>query len=89
MGSFGLLQKNDQLQVLAQTQVGRDQRLAVVQAGKRFFLLGMTPQNISLVAELTEEEAACWLKERENPQTGQKTPFQQAFQKAINREKKR
>ncbi len=89
MGSLGLLQRNEQLRVLAQTQVGRDQRLAVVQAGTRYFLLGMTPQNISLLAELTEEEAACWLKERESTQTEQKTPFQQAFQKAINKEKKR
>lgn len=89
MGSLGLLQKNEQLQVLAQTQVGKDQRLAVVQAGKRYFLLGMTPQNISLLAELSEDEAACWIKVRENCQTGQETPFQQVFQKAFKREKKR
>ena len=83
--SLGLLQRNEQLRVLAQTQVGKDQRLAVVQAGTRYFLLGMTPQNISLLAELTEEEAAVW----QGPEEPSPVPFQQAFQNAIHREKKR
>ena len=90
LGSLGLLQKNQQLQLLAQTQVGKDQRLAVVRAGSRYFLLGLTPQNISLLAELTQEEAAVWLQEPGGPDSGpQAEGFQKAFEKAFNREKKR
>ena len=38
MRSMGLLQKNDQLLVLAQTPIGKDQRLAVVRQGHGILL---------------------------------------------------
>ncbi len=40
--------------------VGRDQALLVVEAANRHFLLGSSPSGLSLLAELTEEEAALW-----------------------------
>ena len=89
MGALGLYQRNEQLRILAQTQLGRDQRLAVVQAGERYLLLGVTPQNISLLAELTEEEAQVWLTEQKLPRDGQEFSFRQAMQNAFTREKKR
>ena len=89
LGGLGLSPKNGKLQLLAQLPVGKDQRLAVVRAGDRFFLLGMTPQNITLLAELTEEEAAAWVPDPagDGPAPGP-SPFQQLFQNMTKHEKR-
>lgn len=81
---FEMQQKGGQLGVLAQTSLGKDQRVAVLQAGERFFLVGITPQSVSLLAELTKEEAGAWLKE---PPTGaaREIPFQQALLEKLQR----
>ena len=47
----------DQFKVLARLPLGRDQSLMLVQAGERYLLVGAAPSGISLVAELTREEA--------------------------------
>lgn len=52
--------KGGSLTVLAQISVGKDQRLLVVRAGERCFLLGATPAAISTLAEFTAEEAEHW-----------------------------
>ena len=81
MQTLGLWQRDEKLTVLTQTQVGKDQRLAVVQAGERFFLVGMTPQSISLLAELSKEESRHWLR----PEQGQEScPQTSAFQQVLN-----
>lgn len=81
---FELQQKGSQLCVLAQTQLGREQRVAVLQAGERFFLVGITSQSVSLLAELTKEEAGAWRKE---PPTGaaREIPFQKALLEKLHR----
>ena len=89
MRSMGLLQKNDQLLVLAQTPIGKDQRLAVVQAGTRYFVVGITAQNISMLAELSEDEAALWQKSQSEKGHAQAPAFQQAFMDALQKRKKR
>ena len=63
LGDFRTGQRNECLRVLAQTPVGKDQRLAVIQAGERYLVVGMTPQNITLLTELTDEEAVIWRKD--------------------------
>ena len=56
------------LRVLSRLPVGRDGTLAVVQAGERYFLLGITPSAISNLAEFTKEEAEAWsAKQEEQP----------------------
>lgn len=73
LGAFGPLKAGEGLELLAQLPLGRDQRLAVVRAGERCLLLGVTAAGITLLAELTEEEAAQWrdrgdsAKKRETP----------------------
>lgn len=81
---FETQQKGGQLNVLAQMSLGKEQRVAVLQAGERFFLVGITPQNISLLAELTKEEAGAWRKE---PPAGaaREIPFQQALFERLHR----
>lgn len=43
--------------VLARLSLGREQSLALVRAGERYFLLGVTASGVQLLAELTAEEA--------------------------------
>ena len=78
LGAFGAA-AGEQMEVLTQLSLGKDQWLAVVRTGERYFLLGVTPGGISMLAEFSEEEAARW-KHSEN----QKPPtFREAFQSAL------
>lgn len=64
-GITGSQAGGDKLQVLWQMGVGKDQRLLLVRLCKRCLLLGVTAGGISVLTELTEEEAAAWLQKRE------------------------
>ncbi len=79
LGDLGMGQRNEYLRVLAQTSVGKDQRLAVVQAGERYFVVGMTPQNITLLSELTPEEASIWRKDTSRESAAALSGFQQTL----------
>lgn len=71
-------------QVLGQISVGRNERLTLVRLESRCLLLGVTAGGISLLAELTEEEAARWLQKR----TEQTTPtFAEALRETLTRKK--
>ena len=90
-GGLGALGKGRgrQMELLDQLPVGREQRLVMVRAGERFFLLGITAGEISALAEFTEEEAAAW---REAPETrsGTGTPgFREALQKMLEQKGRR
>lgn len=63
-GAAGLL-KTGGLEVLAQLTLGRDQKLLVVRAGERFFLLGAAAGSVTMLAEFTAEEAALWREKAE------------------------
>lgn len=53
------------IQVLWQASLGKSERLVLVRVEKRCLLLGVTGGGISVLTELTEEEAANWPRERE------------------------
>ena len=75
-GTFGGFQAGRQMEVLDQLPLGRDQRMVLARAGGRFLLLGVTPSGgITLLAELTEEEAASWRKEPAEDRPGFKEAF--------------
>lgn len=78
--AFGPLKAGEGLEILAQLPLGREQRLVVAQAGERCFLLGVTASEISLLAELTAEEAALW-RERLKTEEKRETP---SFREALN-----
>lgn len=65
-GGLGVLGRGSgrQMELLDQLPVGREQRLVMVRAGERFFLLGITAGEISALAEFTAEEAALWQQEQ-------------------------
>ena len=84
-GGFGA-SGSEQLQILARLSLGKDQMLAVVRAGERYFLLGITAAGISNLAEFTEEEAGSWAAAAE----GQPVPpsFREALRTVIQQKKR-
>lgn len=77
--SLSGLGKHEDLRLLVQLRLGKDQSVAVVQAGQRYFLVGLTPQSISLLAELSPEEAAQWIPAPAPTDGVQPPTFRQAF----------
>ena len=56
-GMGGLSGGGEGFKVLRRLPLGRDQSAALVKAGERYFLLGVAPSGITLLAELTQQEA--------------------------------
>lgn len=56
----GTTQPGRRIQVVEQQLLGKDQKLVLARVGERWFLLGIAPSGVSLVAEFTAEEAASW-----------------------------
>ena len=56
-GMAGLSGASDRFKVLSRLSLGREQGIMLVKAGEKFLLLGVTPSGITLLKELTQEEA--------------------------------
>lgn len=56
----------DNLQILWQQSLGKAERLVLLRIDKRCLLLGVTGGGISVLAELTQEEAKLWLQSNES-----------------------
>ena len=70
-GGFGISGSGtEQFKVLSRLPLGREQFLALVQAGNRYFLLGVASTGVSPVAELSQEEAQALCQ----PPGGQSAP---------------
>lgn len=68
-GAYRGTQNAGELQVLWQLSLGKGERLVLVRLHERCLLLGVSGGGISVLTELTEEEAAVWLqKQGEAPQ---------------------
>ena len=61
IGTLRLSGSGDKLRILGQLGVGRSERLVVARLCERCYLLGVTEHSITLLHELSEEEAAQWL----------------------------
>lgn len=57
---LGSASGSGQLQVLDRVGLGKDQWMLVVRAGERYFLLGSTPAGLSVLCELTQQQAQAW-----------------------------
>lgn len=64
---LGMSGGGERFRVMARLNLGRDQMVLLVQAGERFFLLGVTAGAISNLAEYTREEAEAWTTAPEQP----------------------
>lgn len=56
-GYLGVSGRAGQMKVLARLPLGRDQAAVLIQVGERYLLLGVAPSGVSLLTELTPEEA--------------------------------
>lgn len=74
------------LQILRRLRVGRNEELVLVRLHERCLLLGVTAGGITLLQELTAEEAAEWLSERDKAPDGQPS-FLEALQKSWSKRK--
>jgi flagellar protein FliO/FliZ len=74
-----------ELAVLARQTLGRDQCLAVVKAGNRCYLLGVTASQITLLSELSPEEAASWQAAQAAPTTDLAFDFSKTLKSALRR----
>ena len=79
---------NRKIQVLAQEGIGREQRIALISVGDRYFLLGITTNNISMLAEMTKEEAALWKADPEQAQK-ENPSFMEAFKDVLKQKTRR
>ena len=56
-GFLGAGSGTERFKVLCRLSLGRDQAAVLVQAGEKYLLLGVAPSGITVLAELTREEA--------------------------------
>lgn len=83
LGSLGMSRRTDGIEVLTQMPLGKEQRLLVVKAAGRYFLLGATAAGISCLAEFTPEEAQVWCSEHTDPAQQRPPSFTEALQKVL------
>ena len=86
-GMMGLSGGTQRFKVLCRLPLGREQSAALVQAGGRFLLLGVAPSGVTLLAELTAEEAEAITA----PAAGQAEPpgFGEALRNVLKQRKPR
>ena len=56
-GAIGTPGGTERFRVLARLPLGRDQSAVLVKAGEKYLLLGVTPSEVTVLKELTAEEA--------------------------------
>lgn len=80
------------MRLVDQLPLSREQKLALVQVGERWLLLGVSPNATNLLAELTAEEAALWQEEAQTGGEGAAKPlpsFRDAFLEAVKNKGKK
>ncbi len=70
------------MRLLSRLPIAQDKQLVVAETGGRYWLLGVSPAGIQLVAELTEEEAMACVK---TPTDGEAIPeFSEILRKGLS-----
>lgn len=91
LGGF-LPGRNGKLRLLERMPLGREQSLVVVRAGEKVLLLGVTGREISLLRELSAEEAAAWDNEAQTVSSAAgpeaPIPFRDALREVLKQRKK-
>lgn len=89
LGGLAAGRDGEDLKVLAQLATGKDQRLLLVKAGGRFFLIGSAPSGITNIAEFTEEEAKVWTEKSGPAEGGQNPSFRESLQTVLRQRRQR
>lgn len=69
-GTPGGIRKSEDLYVMRQIGIGRNQRLLLVRMGERCLLLGVSSEAVTLLLQLEGEEAKQWFEQTENAVQG-------------------
>ncbi len=85
-GAFGAFQGGRRMEVLDRLPLGRDQSVILARVGERYLLLGTGTAGITLLAELTPEEAASW-KTQQSPE--ENPGFKEAFMAVLKQKRRR
>jgi flagellar protein FliO/FliZ len=88
-GGYGKVRNTGDLVVLARLMLGKDQQLAVVKVGDHCYLLGVTATQITLLAELTPEEAASWQDKHDAPSAEGPPDFGKLLKNALQQKGRR
>ncbi len=91
LGGF-LPGRGGKLRLLERMPLGREQSLVVVRMGEKVLLLGVTGSGISLLQELSAEEAAAWDSEvptaSSTDASAAPIPFREALREVLKQRKK-
>ena len=75
-GALGAFSGGRRMEILDRMPLGRDQSVVLARVGERYLLLGTGTAGVTLLAELTGEEAAAW----KPPEAAEERPgFKEAF----------
>ncbi len=85
-GAFGPFQGGRHMEVLDRLPLGRDQSVILARVGERYLLLGTGTAGVTLLAELTAEEAASWKTSK--PPVGE-PGFKVAFAAMVKQKRRR
>ncbi len=77
---------DERVRVLRVVSLGKDGQAALLQAGNRCLLLGVTPGSVTLLRELDESEAAQWIG-GEPAGTAVPPSFLEALQRSFSKKK--
>lgn len=84
--------RSEKLRLLERMPLGREQYLAVVRAGETYLLLGVTGSQITLLRELSAQEASKWTEEETDAPSegapGASMPFRDALREVWKQRKK-
>ena len=86
-GALGAFSGGRRMEILDRMPLGRDQSVVLARVGERYLLLGTGTAGVTLLAELTGEEAAAW----KPPETaeGEKPGFKEAFLTMMKQKERR
>ena len=79
--------KGRHLTVLEQITVGKEQKLLLVRMGERLYFLAVTPGGVTILRELSEEEAAPWMTQDPQTTSGSDS-FVQALRRVLEQRKR-
>lgn len=85
-GAFGSFQGGRQMEVLDRLPLGRDQSVILARVGERYLLLGVGTAGVTLLTELSAEEAASW--KTAQPPEGNPS-FKEAFMAIVKKKRRR
>lgn len=89
LGTFGVSMRGRKLEVLEQISVGREQRLILLRAGERHFLVGIAPNHIAALAEFSADEVAAWASAQATEGDVPPPAFMEALQTVLKQKGRR